>query len=269
MSKLSIKILFFGDVVGKIGRQALAACLPKMKKEYKPDLILANGENLAHGSGFTKKTVAEILALGVDLLTSGNHFSKKEFKELVTNPDYKILRPANYPPGVPGQGQQKLTIKGRKVWIINLIGRVFFRENFDCPFRKYDELENCLKLNKNDIIIVDFHSEATSEKVAMGWYLAGRASAVLGTHTHVPTGDARLLSPKTAYISDIGMVGARDGVIGVEKEGPLSIFLTQLPSSFTVPEKGWATVNAVLLEINLKNGQTKKITRIDQELEIK
>ncbi len=268
-SKTPIKILFFGDIVGKIGRKALAQILPRLKKEFKPDLILANGENLAHGSGFTKKTVEEVLALGVDLLTSGNHFSKKEFKELVTDNDYKILRPANYPPSVPGVGYKILKVKGKKVIIINLIGRVFFRENFDCPFRKFDELKNSLKLNKNDIIIVDFHSEATSEKVSLGWYLDGQVSAVLGTHTHVPTCDLRILTEKTAYVSDLGMVGARDGVIGVAKEGPLQGFLQQLPGQFTIPEKGWAVINAVFLAINPKNGKAEKISRVDRMLEIK
>ncbi len=260
-----MKILFFGDVVGRLGRRAVIRSLPEYKKQYRPDLIIANGENLAHGSGITMKTAEEMLTAGVNILTGGNHiFKKSGYEEVFTQLGKQVIRPANYPPGVAGQGYTTVKIKKQRVCVINLNGRVFFRENFDDPFRGFDKIEKLLKIAKNDIVLIDFHAEATSEKSAFAWYVDGRATAVLGTHTHVPTADAKILPQGTALITDVGMVGARDSVIGVEKEGPLTMFLTQLPVKFERADEGWAQINVVLLEI--KAGRVKKITRVDREI---
>jgi metallophosphoesterase (TIGR00282 family) len=264
-----MKILFFGDIVGKIGRQAMARILPKYKRKYKPDLVIANAENLAHGVGVTMDTVGEMLDAGVDVLTGGNHiFKKAGYEEIFTQFENKIIRPANYPPGVAGRGYTTLRIKDKRVCIINLNGRVFLQENFDDPFRAFDKIKKLLKIAKNDIVIVDFHAEATSEKSAFGWYTDGQASAVFGTHTHVPTADMKILPRGTAYVTDVGMVGARDSVIGVEKEGPLNMFLNQTPARFEMPEEGLVEVNAVLIEVDDRDGRAKKIRRVDEQIEI-
>ena len=261
---MTLKVLFFGDIVGKLGRQAVKKILPQLKKQYKPDLVLANAENLAHGIGMTEKTIAEMQEAGVDFFTSGNHFLKKEdIRDSLTSSDTKILRPANYPPNVPGVGEKLLEIGLKKVVVVNLIGRVFMAEDFDCPFRKFDEIFE--KYKSEDIcLIVDFHAEATSEKVAMGLYLDGRASAVIGTHTHVPTADTQILPKGTAFVSDVGMVGAADSVIGVDKKNILTMFLTQLPLRHELPEEGKVAVNSVFFEIDLKSRKAKKIERTDK-----
>lgn len=260
-----MKILFFGDIVGKIGRRVIVQVLPDYRKEYQPDWVMANAENLAHGSGITMETVNEILGAGVDFLTGGNHiFKKKGYEEVFLAFENKLIRPANYPPGVTGRGYATLKIKGQRVAIINLNGRVFMDENFDCPFRQFDELKGLLKLDKSDIVIVDFHAEATSEKSAFGWYVDGRASLVVGTHTHVPTADAKILTQGTAYVTDAGMVGAANSIIGVEKEGPLRMFLTQINQEFERPESGAAQVNGVLVEIDEKSGRATAIQRVDR-----
>lgn len=260
-----MRILFFGDIVGKIGRRAISEVLPEYKKEYRPDLIVANGENLAHGAGVTINTVEEVLQAGVDFLTGGNHiFRKPGYEDVFTQLANKIIRPANYPPGVPGRGYATLKIKNQRVCLINLNGRVFFRESFDDPFRKFDKIKKLLKIAKTDIVLVDFHAEATSEKNAFACYVDGQVAAVLGTHTHVPTADLKILPQGTALVTDVGMVGARDSVIGVEKDGPLAMFLTQLPVKFERTDEGWAQVNAVLLET--KGSQVKKIIRADKEI---
>jgi metallophosphoesterase (TIGR00282 family) len=260
-----MKILFFGDVVGKLGRRAIVRSLENYRKKYQPDVVIANGENLAHGAGITLATAAELLDSGVDILTGGNHiFKKGGYEEVFTNFNRRVIRPANYPPGVAGRGYTSLKIKNKRLWVINLNGRVFFNENFDDPFRAFDRLKKLLKIAKSDIVIVDFHAEATSEKSAFSWYVDGRATAVIGTHTHVPTADLRILPDGTAMVSDVGMVGERDSVIGVEKEGPLKMFLTQLPVRFERAEEGWAQVNAVYLEVT--QNKVKKFIRADSEI---
>ena len=180
----------------------------------------------------------------------------------------KIIRPANYPEGVAGQGYATLKVNDKRVVVINLNGRVFIEEDFDDPFRKFDQLKKLLKIAKNDIVLVDFHAEATSEKNAFAQYVDGQASAVLGTHTHVPTADARILPKGTAFVCDVGMVGAQDSIIGVDKQGPLEMFLTQIPTRFEIPEQGMVQVNAVLVEINDKTGRAKSIKRVDDQIEI-
>lgn len=266
-----IKILFFGDVVGKIGRQGLKKVLPKLRKKYNPDLVIANGENLAHGLGVTKKILLEMKNVGVDFFTSGNHiWRKKGIDEIFQDPEVKdyIIRPANWSEGVSGEGAKILKVGKFSVLVINLMGRVFIEQDLDCPFRKLDKILSEYKDKKINAILVDIHGEATSEKVALGWYSDGRVSAVLGTHTHVGTADAKILPLGTAYITDAGMVGAKDSVIGMRKEEPLAGFLTQLPQAFEPPEQGEVIIGGVYLEIDPKTKKAKKIERVDLETEV-
>ncbi|MBU1261437.1 TIGR00282 family metallophosphoesterase [bacterium] len=251
------RVLFIGDVIGKKGRRLVSAILPDLRKEKKIDLVIANGENTAGGFGINKKTADELLSGGVDIITGGNHiFSKKEVYEIIE--EYPIIRPANYPPAVPGRGY----IIKNGLCVISLCGRVFM-EPLDCPFRAADSIINEVS-EKTKIIIIDIHAEATSEKVAMGWYLDGRVSAVIGTHTHIQTADARLLPKSTAYITDVGMVGARDSVIGMKKATILKKFLTQIPERFeTAKEDG--IFCAVVLEIDIESGYSLSITPIKIE----
>ncbi len=260
-------ILMFGDVVGKPGRKAVAKILLELRKKYDPDLVIANAENLAHGIGITKKTVDYILSSGVDVLTSGNHvFGKKEGLDLLSNKEYPILRPANYPPGVVGRGYDIFKVRTKKVLVISLLGRVFFASDYDCPFRSADEILE--KYRKEKIIIVDFHAEATSENEAFGFYLDGRVSAVLGTHTHVPTQDFKILPKGTAYVTDIGMVGTADSILGDKKEPILKRFLHQIPTKLEIEEEGPVEVNAVVVEVDDKTGKAKKIEKIYQTVDI-
>ena len=265
---MKLKVLFFGDIVGKIGRKAMAKVLPELKKKHQPDLVLANAENLAHGIGLTAKTIEEMREAGVDYFTSGNHIYKKEaIEEVLNSTDSLVIRPANYPPQNPGPGVKMIELGVKKVLMVNLIGRVFMAEDFDCPFRKFDEIYEKYK-EENPVIIVDFHAEATSEKVALGHYLDGRATALLGTHTHVPTADQQILSQGTAYVSDVGMVGAYDSVIGVDKKNVINMFLTQMPLRHEMKEQGKAQVNGVLVEIDVKKRKALKIERLDQIVEV-
>jgi metallophosphoesterase (TIGR00282 family) len=266
---MNLKILMFGDVVGKIGRRAVAKILPQLKKKYDPDLVLANAENLAHGIGITTKTLNEMIEAGIEFFTSGDHiFDKKEAIEILEKKDSPLIRPANFPSGVPGVGAKLLEIGTKKVLMINLIGRVFFKNQYDCPFRGADEILNEYKNINPSAIIVDFHAEATSEKNALAQYLDGRVSAVLGTHTHVGTDDFQILPEGMAYVTDIGMVGAKDSVIGVDKKNILKNFLTQIPQLHEIPEEGICVVNAIYLEINPKTKKAIKIKKIKEEVEI-
>ncbi len=250
-----------GDVIGRPGRRAARALLPGLRQEYAIDLIIANGENAAGGIGITTQTADELFESDVDVITSGNHIWAQ--REIIPTLDSSpaILRPLNYPQGVPGHGY---FIRGEAM-VVNLIGRTFIG-NFDCPFRAIDQLLEDLADKKPPVIIVDFHAEATSEKVAMGWYLDGRVSAVLGTHTHVGTVDARLLPKGTAHITDVGMTGPLDSVIGDDVNTVLTRFLTQLPYRISVG-KGSVILNSVLVEIEETTGRAKHIKRIDREFE--
>ena len=256
-----MRILMVGDVIGRPGRRAARALLPGLRQEYAIDLIIANGENAAGGIGITTQTADELFESDVDVITSGNHIWAQ--REIIPTLDSSpaILRPLNYPQGVPGHGY---FIKGEAM-VVNLIGRTFIG-NFDCPFRAIDQLLEDLADKKPPVIIVDFHAEATSEKVAMGWYLDGRVSAVLGTHTHVGTVDARLLPKGTAHITDVGMTGPLDSVIGDDVNTVLTRFLTQLPYRISVG-KGSVILNSVLVEIEETTGRAKHIKRIDREFE--
>lgn len=259
-------ILFFGDIVGKAGRSALRQVLPKLKKKYKPDLIIVNGENAAHGVGITRRTSQALFDLGIDVITGGNHiFKKPEAEELLSEENSKIIRPANYPESAPGKGYLITEVKGEKVLIANLMGRVFLNEDFECPFRA---LEKILAENpeiKN--IIVDLHAEATSEKRAFGLYFDGKISACVGTHTHVLTADAQILPKGTAYISDLGMAGVKDSIIGMNKEQIFQRFLTQMPIKFEVVEEGLCEIGGVMIEIDEKTRKAKKIEIISEEVE--
>lgn len=253
-------ILMIGDVIGKPGRQTVQKLLPGLRQQYKLDMVMANAENAAGGLGLTLATAEELLDAGVDVLTSGNHIWDRREIIPYLNEDMPILRPLNYPPGVPGRGY----IATDKALVVNLIGRTFIG-NFDCPFRAMDQLLSEFK-DRQPVIIVDFHAEATSEKMAMGRYLDGRVSAVLGTHTHIGTIDAQLLPQGTAYVTDIGMTGPADSIIGDETESVLRRFLTMLPHRLSVGT-GRTIFNAVLVSIDDESGKATSIDRIDLEAE--
>ena len=252
--------LVIGDIVGRPGRQAIHELLPSLHQEYRLDLVIANAENAAGGFGLTVDTARELLSDGIDVLTSGNHIWAQ--KEIIPYLDgnMPILRPLNYPPGVPGRGY---LITG-KTMVVNLIGRTFM-SNYDCPFRTMDKLLAELE-PKPPIIIVDFHAEATSEKVALGRYLNGRVSAVLGTHTHVGTIDTQILPRGTAYVTDIGMTGPTDSVIGDDAEAVIQRFLTMMPHHLSVG-KGKPVLNAIMVGVDEDSGRATSIERIYREME--
>jgi hypothetical protein len=257
-----MKILFIGDIIGRPGRQAVGKLLPGLLQEQRIDFVIANGENAAAGFGLTPAVLDYLFALGVDVVTSGNHLWDKKDILARLRQEKRLLRPANYPPEVPGNSSAVCQDKqGRKVGVFNLLGRVFMPA-VDCPFRTADQVIAELK-KETDIIIVDMHAEATSEKIALGWYLDGRVSAVIGTHTHVMTADERILPQGTAYITDAGMTGGFDSVIGMEKEPIIEKFLTQLPAKFEVAE-GDVRFNGVVLEVDDKSGKVQSIARIQQ-----
>lgn len=247
-----------GDVVGRPGRRAVEQLLPGLRHKYELDLVIANGENAAHGLGITLDTAQELLNFGVNVITSGNHiWAKKEIIPYL-NGELPIVRPLNFPPGAPGRG----FLSTGNALIVNLVGRVFMGE-FDCPFRAMDSLLSEIEAEPN-VIIVDFHAEATSEKVAMGRYLDGRVSAVLGTHTHVGTVDTCILPGGTAYVSDVGMVGPTDSVIGADADAVIHSFLTKMPHRLSVG-KGRTIFDAVLVEVDEASGKALNIRRIRQE----
>ncbi|MCD7033701.1 TIGR00282 family metallophosphoesterase [Metabacillus sp. GX 13764] len=254
-----MKILFIGDVVGHAGRDMIKHYLPKLKSKHRPNAIIVNGENAAHGKGLTEKLYRELLEAGANVITMGNHtWDKKEIFEFIDKSP-QLIRPANYPPGTPGKGIYYFKAGGKEIAVINLQGRTFLPP-IDCPFRKADELvEEARK--RTPYIFVDFHGEATSEKQAIGWYLDGRVSAVVGTHTHVQTADERILPKGTAYLTDAGMTGPYDGILGVERDAVIKRFLTSLPVRFDTAE-GRTQLSGVLVELDSKTGFGKSIKRI-------
>ena len=257
-----MRILMIGDVIGKPGRHAIRTLVPELRREFEIDLVIANGENAAGGFGITPETAQEIMDGDVDVITSGNHIWKQ--KEIIPfiSEEWPLIRPANYPPGVPGRGHIRL---GETV-VINLMGRVFMTA-LDCPFRAADQaLEEVRGVNPPKAIIVDFHAEATSEKQAMGWYLDGRVSAVLGTHTHVATADARILPRGTAFVTDVGMSGPYNSVIGSDVGAVLEGFITQMPKRLTVPPHGPVVLNSVLVDVDEETGVATSIQRIDRKV---
>lgn len=253
-----IRVLFLGDVIGRPGRKALKRYLPSFIKKYSLSLLIANAENAAGGIGMTENVGQELFTL-VHVLTSGNHiWDKKEALDYLEK-ERRLLRPANYPPQNPGRGTYIFEDEnGLKVGVLNLQGRVFM-EPIDCPFRTAEaQLEELTQLTP--IIVVDFHAEATSEKQAMGWYLDGRVSAVIGTHTHVPTADERILPKGTAYITDVGMIGGYNSIIGIRRDQVLNRFLTSRPQRFE-PGKEGLVFSAVVVEIEVQTGKALKIQR--------
>ncbi len=249
-----------GDIVGRPGREIVGSALPELRDALGIDRVIANGENAARGRGLTERTANELFAAGVDVLTSGNHiFDVREFVPAL-NRDWPVLRPANYPPVVPGRGVY--TIDG--LTVINLMGRVFMPAVVDDPFRVVDQLLEDVEPGTS--VVVDFHAEASSEQQALAWYLDGRVAAVVGTHTHVPTADARLLADGTAAVGDLGMVGVRDSVIGDDIESVISRFLTGMPTRLPVASGEDGVFNSVLIEIDDASGLATGIERVDRVL---
>lgn len=251
-----MRVLLLGDVVGKAGRRAVGAVLPGLRAELQLDYVVANAENAAAGRGTTEKIARALLESGVDVLTGGNHtWALKEFEQTLTG-ELPVLRPANYPPGAPGRG----------VWtdgtftVINLIGRTFM-EPLDDPFAVADQL--LAEAGERTPVVVDFHAEATSEKQALAWHLDGRVAAVVGTHTHVPTADARLLPQGTAFVTDLGMCGARDSIIGSDAAHVLARFRTGRPTRLPPAESGPVVINGALLELD-DAGAAVSIERVDR-----
>lgn len=256
-----MKVLYFGDVVGRVGRVGVRKVLPQIVAEHQPDLIIANAENLAHGTGITPKTVQELVEAGVQVFTSGNHVWDKPIgEEILQDRQPVVIRPYNYGKRKSGVGYKEMTIAGKKILVINLQGQIWMKDEVDNPFKALDEILSSHAPKNFDAILVDLHAEATSEKVAMGWHADGRVSLVVGSHTHVPTADARILPQGTAYITDIGMSGARNSVIGVKTEKVLNRFLGLPGGNFEYDETGTCDVNAILVEI----GPDRKATSIKQ-----
>ena len=257
-----MRFLCIGDVIGRTGRNALKHFLPEVKEKYKPDFIVLNGENAAGGFGLTKKVYDELLSLGIDVITSGNHiFDKKEITQFIDQEE-KLLRPANYPPQALGRGYCIYEKNGKKIAVINLMGRVFMGVPLDCPFRKFDEIYEKIK-DEVDYIIVDFHAEATSEKTAFGYYVDGRADIVFGTHSHVATADEMILPKGTAYITDVGLTGPKYSVIGMKIEEPIQKFITGMPVKYDVA-KGPLLFQALFVK---KTEEKTEIIRLKLEEE--
>jgi metallophosphoesterase (TIGR00282 family) len=255
-----MKLLFVGDVVGKTGRTALKALLPKLTEKYKTDLVVVNGENIAGGFGLSESLVRELFSLGLHVITTGNHvWDKKDFVSYIAK-DNRVLRPLNYPEGVPGCGSIVVTVPGGpKAAVVNVSGRVFMSP-LDCPFRTtLAEIETLSK--ETGIIIVDFHAEATSEKIAFGYFLDGKVSAVIGTHTHVQTADERVLPGGTAYITDVGMTGPYNSIIGVEPAQVIRRFLTSMPTKFDVAH-GTGLLSCAVVDISNDSGRATAIQRL-------
>lgn len=255
-----MRLLLIGDVVGRIGRRAVKVNLAELRREFNLDFVIANGENAAGGAGITRETAQELFSYGVDVLTMGNHVWNVKAAFDYIDHEKRIVRPANYPPGSPGTGFNVFETRQKvKIGVINLAGRVFL-QSLDCPFRMADEAVAKIKKITN-IIVIDFHAETTSEKAAMGWYLAGRVSAVVGTHTHVQTADERILPGGTAYITDLGMTGPYNSVIGIKKETAINKFISQIPQRFEVAN-GPYQFNAAIVDIDDYTGEASSIVRI-------
>jgi len=255
-----MRILFIGDVVGSPGRDMVKEYLPKLKEKYRPTITIINGENAASGKGINEKIYRQFLEMGAQVVTLGNHaWDKKEIFDFIDKAKY-LVRPANFPSEVPGTGIVYLKVNQDEVAVINLQGRTFLPA-IDCPFKKADELIAEAK-ERTPIIFVDFHAEVTSEKQAMGWYLDGRVTAVVGTHTHVQTADERILPGGTAYLTDAGMTGPYDGILGVDRDAVIKRFLTSLPVRFEVSTGGRTQLSGVVIDVDKKTGRATKIQRV-------
>ncbi|MFC1512303.1 TIGR00282 family metallophosphoesterase [Candidatus Latescibacterota bacterium] len=254
-----MKVLFVGDIFGRPGKQVASHFIPKFRRERNIDCCIANGENAAGGFGLTETTAHKMFSYGVDIITSGNHIWDRKEVETILEASDRILRPANYPPGVPGNGFTVIERGGYPIGVINLMGRIFLPP-IDCPFRAADEVIAQIR-EMTSIILIDFHAEGTSEKIALGWYLDGRVSAVIGTHTHVMTADERILPNGTAYISDVGMTGPHDSVIGVRIDQSITRIMTHMPVKFSPAEEN-LKFNAVMVDIDEESGRARSIERI-------
>lgn len=263
-----MKLLFIGDVCGKPGRTTISALVPNLRKELGLDLVIANAENVAHGKGVTEETARELLSSGVDFLTSGDHvFRIERFHDTLDDQQFPLIRPANYPEDIIGRGYDIIDIPDKgTVLVINLQGLSFMHENIvTCPFRKIDEILELTSTLNPIATIIDFHGEATADKVAFGHYVDGRVSAVFGTHTHVPTADARILEKGTAYVTDAGMVGPQNSVLWVKKEDGMAFQKYPYPRRFEMEEKRPYILNSVLVEIG-EDGKAISIERVDKVL---
>jgi hypothetical protein len=259
-----MNIVFIGDIVGRIGRETVKRLLPWLQDKYRPHFIVANGENAAGGRGINAQIARDLFSWGVHGITMGNHtWDNKEIFDIIDE-EPRLIRPANLPPGTPGNGSAVLKAGGKELAIVNLIGRTFLPPA-DCPFRAADEALEQLR-SRTRCILVDFHAEATSEKIAMGWHLDGRASCVVGTHTHVQTNDNRILPGGTAYLTDAGMTGPRDGVLGMDRDTVLYKFRTGLPSRFQVAEGKWV-LSGMFVEIDEASGRAlhAQTIRVDED----
>jgi metallophosphoesterase (TIGR00282 family) len=255
-----MKILFIGDVVGKPGRKAVADVVPRMRREQGVEFVVANGENVAHGSGVNGSTLKELFASGVDIVTTGDHiWDQKDSYDVIAS-EARLLRPLNYPASSPGRGSTVVNVDDRfRVAVVNLVGRTFINGG-DCPFRAAQNEIGKLRKQTN-IILVDFHAEATSEKVALGWFLDGQVSAVIGTHTHVATADERVLPKGTAYLTDAGMTGPHDSVLGRDKEAVIRRFVTLMPQKLEVAERD-IVLNGALIDVDENTGHARRIERV-------
>jgi 2',3'-cyclic-nucleotide 2'-phosphodiesterase len=259
-----MKLLFIGDIFGKPGRKVLSRLLPDLRSEVGADLVVANGENVAGGVGITVDTAEECFGAGVDVITGGNHIWDKEEGVALVDRDERILRPVNYPPGTPGRGYGFFQVGVDRVVVISVLGRIFMQP-FDDPFRALDAvLEKTSQVTRT--VLVDVHAEATSEKCALAWYLDGRVSAVIGTHTHVQTADERIFPHGTAFLTDVGMTGPHDSIIGVRKELALRRMRVQMPVRFQ-PADGDLRLHGVLIEIDQETGRARGIERIQRRWE--
>jgi metallophosphoesterase (TIGR00282 family) len=257
------KVLIIGDIVGEPGRKALFLSLSQLVQDEDVEFVIANAENAAGGFGITGNIAGKLYSYGVDCITTGNHVWRNREVFKVIDGDSRLLRPLNYPSGAPGRGWTMVEKGGIKLAVLNLMGRVYM-EPLDCPFRIVRREISGIKKDTNHIV-VDFHAEATSEKIAMGWWLDGQVSAVVGTHTHVQTADERILPGGTAYITDIGMTGPFDSIIGVRKERALQKFTTRIPSKFIVAEND-VRVSAVVVTIEKETGKARQIRRVHEKV---
>lgn len=259
-----MNILCIGDIVGKPGRVAIEEALPGLKKEFQIDFVVVNAENAAGGAGLTSKIAQELLKAGCDVLTLGDHvWDQKELEGYLDQTD-AVIRPANFPEGTPGRGWcvQK-TASGQKIGVVNLLGRVFMRYHLECPFRTLERIIEQIR-KETPVVIVDMHAEATSEKVALGHFVDGRVSVVFGTHTHIQTADEKVLPKGTAYITDLGMTGPYDSVIGQRKEDIIKRFLTSMPAKFQVAEND-VIVHGVVINVDDKTGRAQRIARVQEK----
>jgi len=266
----NLRLLFLGDIVGKTGRALFQKHIERLKRELEIDAIIVNGENSAHGRGITSKTMKFFKHNGVNVVTSGNHVWQNKEIYPYLNENRDLLRPANYPAACPGVGVTTFSCKGKEVGVINVQGRVFMRDHVDCPFKTVESLLTFLK-NKTNIIIIDFHAEASSEKMGLAYFLDGKVSAVLGTHTHVQTADERILPGGTAYITDAGMVGSLNSMLGVSKQAVIRHLITQMPAKFVVDTEPPFIMTGVLVDIDMSTGKAVEIKRLqllDEDMQV-